>query len=54
VSETKYGKTMSASPQSNGAAAFCFLPYKKKPNPTDPNSKPQRSDEVFIAASRIA
>jgi len=54
VSETKYGKTMSTSPQTSGTAAFCFLPYKKKPNPTEPNSKLQRSKDVFNAASPLA
>ena len=54
VSETKYGKTMRASPQTSGTATFCLLPYKKKPNPTEPNSKPQRSVDVLNAASSLA
>ena len=48
VLETKYGKTMSSKPQTNGTTAFCFFPYKKKPNPTELKSKPQSSDDVFI------
>jgi hypothetical protein len=53
VSEIKYGKTIRTSPQTSGTAAFCFLPYKKKPNPNEPNSKLQRREAVLNAASHI-
>ena len=42
---------MRASPHTSGTAALCFLPYKKKPNPTEPNSKLHRSKEIFISSS---
>ncbi len=45
--ETKYGKTIKASPHSNGTTARCFRPYMRKPNPIDPNNNPQRSDDAF-------
>jgi hypothetical protein len=54
VLETKYGKTMRASPQTNGTTAFCLLPYTKKPSPTELKSKPQKSHDVVTAASHIA
>lgn len=46
VLETKYGKIISARPQANGTTVFCRLPYTKKPNPIEPNSNPQRRDDV--------
>jgi hypothetical protein len=48
VFETKYGKIIRATPQTSGTTAFCRLPYTKKPSPIDPNSNPQRSDDVSI------
>ena len=45
--DTKYGKIISANPQSNGTTARCRRPKMTNPSPTDPKSKPQRSDEVF-------
>jgi hypothetical protein len=45
--ETKYGKTISVNPQSSGTTARCFRPYMTNPNPIDPNSNPQRSEDVF-------
>ena len=54
VLEMKYGKTMRASPQISETTAFCFLPYTKKPRPTEPKSKPQRSDDVLTAVSYMA
>lgn len=53
VLEMKYGKIMRANPQISGTTAFCFLPYMKKPSPTEPKSKPQRSQDVFNAISRM-
>ena len=50
----KYGKTIRASPQTSGTTAFCFLPYTKKPSPTEPKSKPQRSNDVLIAVLHVA
>jgi len=47
VLEIKYGKTMSANPQTIGTAAFCFLPYTKNPSPIEPKSNPQRSQDSF-------
>jgi hypothetical protein len=49
--ETKYGNAMRANPQSSGTTALCFLPYIKKPSPTDPKSTAQRSDDVFTEFS---
>ena len=49
----KYGKTMRANPQMSGTIAFCFLPYIKKPNPTEPNSTLQRSNDEFNATSHV-
>ena len=49
VFETKYGKIIRATPHTSGTTAFCRLPYTKKPSPIDPNSNPQRRDEVSIA-----
>jgi len=51
VLEMKYGKIMRVSPQTSGTTAFCFLPYMKKPSPTEPKSKPQRNDGVLNAAT---
>jgi hypothetical protein len=45
--ETKYGKTINANPQINGTTARCRRPYMRNPNPIEPNSNPQRSDEAF-------
>jgi hypothetical protein len=50
----KYGKIMRASPQTSGTIAFCFLPYMKKPSPTEPNSTLQRSNDEFNAASYVS
>lgn len=50
VFETKYGKIIRATPQTSGTTAFCRLPYTKKPSPIDPNSNPQRRDDVSITA----
>src|SRR4029078_9269417 len=36
---------MSASPQSNGTTALCFLPYRRKPVPIEPNNSPRNSDD---------
>ena len=47
ILETKYGKAMRATPQISGTIALCFLPYMKKPSPTEPKSTAQRSNEVF-------
>ena len=47
VLEIKYGKIMSANPQTIGTTAFCFLPYTKNPSPIEPNSNPQRSQDSF-------
>ncbi len=47
VLEIKYGKIMSANPQTIGTAAFCFLPYTKNPSPIEPKSNPQRSQDSF-------
>src|SRR2546429_9796960 len=44
--ETKYGKIISATPQASGTTLFCRLPYTKKPSPIEPNSNPQRRDDV--------
>ena len=44
--ETKYGKTIRATPQASGTTIFCRLPYTKKPSPIEPNSNPQRRDDV--------
>lgn len=44
--DTKYGKIMRASPQSSGMIAPCFLPYTKKPSPTDPKTMLQSNDDV--------
>ena len=46
VLETKYGKTIRATPQASGTTLFCRLPYTKKPSPIEPNSNPQRRDDV--------
>jgi hypothetical protein len=46
VLETKYGKIIRATPQATGTALFCRLPYAKKPSPIEPNSNPQRRDDV--------
>src|SRR5437762_13332403 len=46
VLETKYGKIIRATPQASGTTLFCRLPYTKKPSPIEPNSKPQRRDDV--------
>ena len=46
VLDTKYGKTIKASPETNGTTFFCLLPYTKKPSPIEPKSKPQRRDDV--------
>jgi len=51
VLEMKYGKIISANPQTRGTIAFCFLPYTKKPSPKEPNTKPQRSQASFNPAS---
>lgn len=47
VLEIKYGKIMSAKPQTIGTTTFCFLPYTKNPSPIEPNSNPQRSQDSF-------
>jgi hypothetical protein len=52
VLETKYGKIIKAKPQTNGTTALCFRPYMKKPNPIEPNSKPQISNEVSNGATK--
>ena len=49
VLETKYGKTIRATPQSSGTIVLCRLPYTKKPSPIEPNSNPQRRDDVSNA-----
>jgi hypothetical protein len=54
VLETKYGKIISATPQTKGTTRLCRLPYTKKPSPIDPNSKPHRREEVLNAASHGA
>ena len=46
VFETKYGKIISATPQTSGTTVFCRLPYTKKPSPIDPNTNPQRRNDV--------
>jgi hypothetical protein len=46
VLETKYGKIIRATPQASGTTVFCRLPYTKKPSPIEPNSNPQRRDDV--------
>jgi hypothetical protein len=46
VLETIYGKIIRATPQASGTTLFCRLPYTKKPSPIDPNSNPQRRDDV--------
>jgi len=51
VPDTKYGNTISAKPQTSGTIARCFLPYRKKPNPIDPNRTPQSSVDAFKATS---
>lgn len=53
VLATKYGKIMSANPQTSGTPAFCFLPYMKYANPKAPNNKPQRSHHSFNLTSRF-
>lgn len=47
VFATKYGNIMRASPQTSGTTARCFLPYRKKPSPIEPKSRPQRSHDSF-------
>ena len=47
--ETKYGKIIRATPQASGTIVFCRLPYTKKPSPIEPNSNPQRRDDVSNA-----
>jgi len=54
VLEIKYGNTMSVKPQTSGTIALCFLPYTKKPNPTEPNNNPQSSHDSFNAAAPVA
>lgn len=54
VLEMKYGKIMRTSPQTRGMTALCFLPYMKKPSPTEPKSKPQRSNDALNAISHLA
>jgi hypothetical protein len=49
VLETKYGKIIKVSPQTSGTTLFCLLPYTKKPSPIEPNSNPQRRDDVSKA-----
>lgn len=51
---TKYGNAMSPKPQSKGTTACCFLPYMKKPSPTEPNRMPHRSADVLNAISFVA
>jgi hypothetical protein len=46
VLEMKYGKIIRATPQTNGTTIFCLLPYTKKPRPIEPNSSPQRREDV--------
>lgn len=50
----KYGKIMRTSPQTSGTTAACFLPYMKKPSPTEPKSMPQRSNDALIAVLNVA
>src|SRR5437870_1375781 len=47
--ETKYGKIIRATPQASGTTVFWRLPYTKKPSPIEPNSNPQRRDDVSNA-----
>src|ERR1700739_3029584 len=47
--ETKYGKIIRVRPQTSGTTLFCLLPYTKKPSPIEPNSNPQRRDDVSKA-----
>ena len=42
----KYGKIIRATPQTNGTTIFCLLPYTKKARPIEPNSSPQRREDV--------
>jgi len=49
VLETKYGKIIRATPQTSGTTILCRLPYTKKPSPIEPNSNPQRRDDVSNA-----
>jgi hypothetical protein len=49
VLETKYGKIIRATPQTSGTTVLCRLPYTKKPSPIEPNSNPQRRDDVSNA-----
>src|SRR5262245_11453431 len=51
--ETKYGMVMSPTPQTNGTTACCFLPYQKKPNPTEPNTTPHKSAAMLTVVSRV-
>src|SRR4029077_18726098 len=52
VFETKYGKIIRATPQASGTIVFCRLPYTKKPSPIEPNSNPQRRDDVSIGVAK--
>jgi len=54
VFETKYGKIIKATPQTSGTTVFCRLLYTKKPRPIDPNSNPQRRDDVSIGVVQRA
>ena len=47
--ETKYGKIIRATPHASGTTVFWRLPYTKKPSPIEPNSNPQRRDDVSNA-----
>jgi hypothetical protein len=47
--ETKYGKIIRVRPQTTGTTLFCLLPNTKKPSPIEPNSNPQRRDDVSKA-----
>jgi len=52
VLETKYGKIIRATPQTSGTTVLCRLPYTKKPSPIEPNSNPQRIDDVSNAVGK--
>src|ERR1700739_15614 len=47
--ETKYGKIIRVRPQTSGTTLFCLVPYTKKASPIEPNSNPQRRDDVSKA-----
>jgi hypothetical protein len=51
--ETTYGRVISPKPQTNGTTACCFLPYRKKPNPIEPNTRLHSSAAVLTDGSRV-